>query len=524
LLLLGLAWPGRPAAAQGAAGWEATWDNDIRLASLVRLAAPAAAGRDAGEAFEFPGPRRGITAARLDWRAALNLQSGGFGVRVGGEAWVDMADGVSDPYDGPLYIYRGAAAGRGALATGLPRERDHRVDLRDAFLHGTVSLAGDDRLSFRLGRHVVLWGESLYFPGNGVAAAQAPLDGGSLDADAAYRARDVFLPVGQLSASWQPAPGLALQGYYQFEYRRSRLDTVGSYGQAIGPLSTEAAARVAALLPGTAPVILLPGGQHRPPGQGQFGAALKGRAGAYSFGLYAARYHAKQPVPDLVLTGQRLGPYGLGATRLVYPAGIQLFGVSLARLVGETSVAAELSVRRRMPFATAGVVAAPGEDGARAVPRGDSWHAQLSWDGVVQSLSWLPGGLMVSGELAGNGRLGRPDNPGQVLPGRSAAALAVRTVLEPRLFQILAGVDLTLPVAIGYNLAGRSPVEPLMTHGTGDVSVGASLSFGAGWQARLTLTHYLGAPAPAALAYAGSGAGRPSGAGDFLSLSLRRVF
>ena len=56
----------------------------------------------------------------------------------------------------------------------VQRQEGEDADLLNAFLYDSFDV-GDVPVSFRIGRHSLLWGESLFFAGNGIAAGQAPI-------------------------------------------------------------------------------------------------------------------------------------------------------------------------------------------------------------------------------------------------------------------------------------------------------------------------------------------------------------
>src|SRR5262249_22353821 len=102
------------------------------------------------------------------------------------------------------------------------------VDLEDAFVYANVAI-DDVPVSLRIGRQTLLWGESLFFNPNAIAAAQTPYDDvKDVSAPSDY-SRDVFLPVAQASLTVQPSPDLSLSFYYQFERRVSPPPGVGSH-------------------------------------------------------------------------------------------------------------------------------------------------------------------------------------------------------------------------------------------------------------------------------------------------------
>ncbi|MNX64789.1 hypothetical protein D3C86_958210 [compost metagenome] len=97
--------------------------------------------------------------------------------------------------------------------------------LLDAFVFGSWDLDGR-YLSAKAGRHLVAWGESLFWPN--ISQGQAPVDATKFNVPGT-EAKDSYLPVGQVSGSWSLNENLALVGYYQYEWEKTQLNPVGDY-------------------------------------------------------------------------------------------------------------------------------------------------------------------------------------------------------------------------------------------------------------------------------------------------------
>ena len=103
-------------------------------------------------------------------------------------------------------------------------------------------------------------------------------------------------------------------------------------------------------------------------------------------------------------------------------------------------------------------------------------------------------------------------------------------VFEPAYFQVLSGLDITVPFGLGYGLSGRSSViNPGFSvyHG-GDLSIGVKGEYLQVWKLAFNYTHFFGSMATAVVppnapvqtySY-----GQTLGDRDFISLSLQRTF
>jgi hypothetical protein len=79
-------------------------------------------------------------------------------------------------------------------------------------------------------------------------------------------------------------------------------------------------------------------------------------------------------------------------------------------------------------------------------------------------------------------------------PNTTRDAAAIRFLFSPQYFQVYPGVDLTVPIGVGYGLIGRSAVSNfggLPEHG-GDASIGLSADIKKQWKAALNYTRYYG--------------------------------
>lgn len=97
--------------------------------------------------------------------------------------------------------------------------------LLDAFVFGSWNF--DDRyLSVKAGRHLVAWGESLFWPN--ISQGQAPVDATKFNVPGT-EAKDAYLPVGQLSASFSLTDDLTLVGFWQYEWEETLINPVGDF-------------------------------------------------------------------------------------------------------------------------------------------------------------------------------------------------------------------------------------------------------------------------------------------------------
>ncbi|MDB5367429.1 MAG: hypothetical protein JWM77_3356 [Rhodospirillales bacterium] len=488
------------------------WDTTVWLTTLLqpgratlnlRNYCDGTAGRQSDCTYQ------GVRQGRLDVATSLDLSMQWFSARAGAIAWYDAVD-RPDHHD-----LRGVEIDTSAHG-------GQAVEVYEAFLRGEFDLAGG-RLSVRAGRQSLIWGETLFFTSNGIAAAQAPVDTYRPQTRGGYSGTDAFLPVNQISVNWQPAGGWSVEAYAQLEWRRSRIDPHDAYASASDILGAEGNRAFGLDASNGATPIYTRIGDRRPRDVGAFGFALRGHVADLDVGLYAIRYNAT--TPTVLIQPGRDGPR---TYQLDYKRDIELYGLSVAGPLGDAEFGFELSARRNAPLVNGGVVVPNGSNLATVArdevePIGDSLHAQFSWMQKLSPSSLLVGGADWSGEIAANQLLDRND-AARRQPARTRFAASVRTVLAPHIFQVLPHLDLSLPISVGYNFVGLSSLDPAMNRGTGDISIGIRADFQQAWKAELTLTHYFGRAKNADTVFGGGGALQPLSNWDSIQITLQRSF
>ena len=490
-------------------GLELRWDNTVRLSAAARIEPRSNVLID--DANIDDGDRNfgtGLVSKRLDVLSELDVTRGDFGLRVSGTGWYDPTYLERNDNNSPA-TFNPISVPHDRFTHAVRDREGEGTRLLDAFVHGSFDV-GDMPLSFRLGRHIEIWGESLFFAENGIAAGQAPLDAVKELAQPAAEAKEIFLPVWQASLSLSPVPGVSVDLYDQFEWRKDLLPGSGSYFSSADFLDAGGERYFLG-----ADRYLLRGHDLRGSSSGQYGIALQFTSADINYGFYALRFNSKEPQvylhPDNTILSGKAGTY-----QLVYPEGIEIYGVSASSYLGESNVAGEISLRRNMPLVSGPVTVPDGvqADGDRhpLYALGDTLHAQVSSvSSFGASALWQRADL--SAELAANDRLSVIKNAEALEPGRDKFAAAVRITFEPEYFEVLPNLDLSLPMSIGYNLAGKSSIDDTQNARAGDVEFGISATFKTVWQANLTMTRFFG---PAAR--------QPLADRDFLALSIERVF
>jgi hypothetical protein len=445
---------------------------------------------------------KGLISNRVDLLTEFDVKyKDTMGFRVSGAAWYDgvyhrdtdhdspgTANAVSVPYNRFNARTRSLHGGTG--------------EILDAFVYASGKL-GEIPSTVRLGRHTVLYGESLFFGNNGIAGGQAPIDVIKLLSVPNSQFKEIVRPVSQVSTQFQLLENLALGAYYQFEWRKTLIPSAGSYFAAADVL--EGSERF--LLPAPPGASLYRTSDENPRDSGQGGVQLRWRPAAVDveLGLYATRYHDKTPqfYATSFLAGGVLDPAigRFGDFRLVYPENIKAYGASFSTQIGDFNVAGEASVRRNTPLVSdptifgATTPALAGDNrGNPAYAVGKSAHLQLSTVYIVPRASFWDTATFL-GEVAWNRRTSITRNPSAVAANSARDAWAMRFLFEPSWFQVASGLDVSVPIGLGYSPKGNSSVvsqfNPAGKDG-GDFSIGIKGFYQQTWKFGLIYTGFFG--------------------------------
>lgn len=531
------------------------WDNTVKYSAGIRVKERSATltqfsgtpadggtypsalnGDDGDRNFE----RGGLISNRLDVLSEMDLvYRKDLGFRVSGAGWYDAVYNRGHVGDSPA-TSNALSVPANEFTDATRKLHGRKAELLDAFVFGATDV-GEARLSGRLGRHTVLWGESLFYGANAIAGTQSPVDAIKAASVPGSTTKEIIMPVGQLSGQLQLSPALTFMGYYQYEWQRTRLPAAGSYFSTTDFLDAGGERiRVAPGVPGNG---FARGRDIEASDRGQFGLGLRTQLGGFDLGLYATRFHAKTPVIYTRPGAPGTAGAAVGQYQLVFPQGIRAFGVSATTTVDSVNYAAEVSVRRGTPLvsnpqAVIGAVEA-NNDGSPLYAIGNTAHANFSllWTMPRFFLSDEPSLSMevAYNQLTGCSRNCAPSAAGSFRPngaldpGTDRRAAAVRAAFSAPQRNVLDGLDLTPSLSIGYN-AGKSPVVILGPDKGGDATLSLGGNYLTVWDFSLAYTYYYGKGNTST--YASSNAtlngnftfAQSLKDRNFVSLSLRRTF
>jgi len=499
------------------------WDNTIKYSTAYRLH-----GQDSSLTSDVnsdDGDRnfnKGIASNRFDLFSELGMSFQQFGFRVTGAAWYDSAYNRSNDNNSTTVNHLGRSDSFDSETEELA---GRKAELLDAFVYGSSDIAGH-KTSFRLGKHTLLWGQSLFFPTNGIAYGQAPIDAAKALSVPNTRAAELFMPINQLSMQFQFSDTVSMAAFYQLDWEKTRLPPSGGYFST-ADIVGEGNKRIIvgqsqAIGDADGNISLYRGKSKNASHSGQFGIALNFNPaeGNTEYGLYALRFNNRLPQIYAYQGKNFLAQPGqVGEFSEVYSEGVKMLGASFSTSAGDASFAGEVSTRYDMPLRKLGPVFVDVDDNTRdAHALGRTVHAQLSSIYLVpRSPLWESASFV--GELAWHRLLSVTKNSEQFSSSDfTDSAVGARFVLEPNYYQAAPGLDLFVPIGFGYT-HGKSPIDAAFNNynadGGGDMSVGLRSVYDNTWNGLLNYTHFYGSGNSADNAYRDR---------DFISLSIQRAF
>ena len=496
-------------------GFDIRLDTTVRTSLGLRLGGqnPALLSNinadDGDRAF-----KPGFISERVDVTSQLDVSRGDLGFTLSADGWYDAAYQTHDANHSSA-TFNPVSVPANEFPADVRRLMGETAELGNAYFRDKFDIGGTP-VTVRVGRQTLLWGESLFFPQDGIAAAQAPVDVIKAISQPLVENRELFLPVSQAYVRVSLPHGMSFEAYDQFEWRRDRTPGVASY------FSTNDIADVGgerAFTPDGG--VLFRGKDSTPSGVGQFGAALRRTSDVVDLGLYAIRYDAKEP--------QIAAIYPTDTTyHEVFPRAIELLGLSASTYLGNDTLAGEISERWHTPLVSRlpGALAI-GSPGGPVAPLGVGYLNGTGLAGyatgeTLQALASFerqlrPGRLwnaaVLDAEFAVTDLLRVNSNPQSRLPGTTRLATAFEVVFTPSYYQVLPGLDMTAQLGAQLGLSGRSSVDPGMVAGTGNVTFSLSATYRTVWEAGISYTRFIGSPRVQALADR-----------DFVTFTVSRTF
>ncbi|MBU5613835.1 DUF1302 domain-containing protein [Geomonas azotofigens] len=442
----------------------------------------------------------GIVSNRLDILSEFDaVYKQSYGVRFSGAGWYD------ERYHEHLDNNSPGTSNR-RVGTGLSDYTKRYFsgpsgELLDAFAFGKFE-AGETPVSIRAGRHTVYWGESmLAFGGaNGISYAQSPVDLAKALAQPGVELKEIYRPLNQVSVQVQPLPSLSIAAQYFLQWEPVRFPESGSYLSFADPYLKGGESLF------TGPGLKLPHGYDIEPDRtGDWGISARWSPEwlAGTVGAYYRNFSDK--VPQLLIDASPMMSGGTPDYRFSYPGNISLYGLSFAKQILGVSVGAEVSYRHNMPLLSVpvtvgvpGAAAVPGKGGV-AGARGETFHSLVNFLYLVNRTP-----LFDKAEVLAEFTYGRylhVSRGEQYFKGNDAYtgldhvtrdAMSGALNFTPTWYQLLPGVDMSMPLSIASGLFGVSAVGMGGSSQNGSYSAGLSFDILARYTATINYSGFFG--------------------------------
>jgi len=525
--------------------WKVRWDNTIKYSNLYRLQDPnqtylgLGVGPGVGQGTGFTGAGdgnrnfdKGFASHRFDVLTEFDaIYKNKMGVRLSADGWYDPVYHRSN--DNDTGFTHNVSAPANEFTDGTRRRMGEYTRLLDAygFFKGEI---GSMPFRVNVGQHTTIYGESLLGGNNAIAAANGPVDIIKAATVPGAKVKEFLLPVPQLSFSLQPTEKLKVGAYYQTTWRESQFFAPGSFLSPNDVFGRDAEALFSGTNGGWVPRVSDIDARD----SGQWGTEIKYRPDSVDveLGLYAVNWHDKVASAlyfDPTANGGFNPPAQSGGNyRRVFAEDIRAYGVSASGVIAKHSISLESSYRSNMPivggagFFQAVLPFAPRDNNNNpAYAVGNSFHTTLVAINTIQPNFLMDGGSYVV-QWDYHKLVDVDKNPNARDRGMDSHANQVTFILQPEYYNVIDGVDIQLPIVLGYTI-GKSPLYAGWVDGGGTLDVGIKGTYRTVWEFGLNYRNFYGPEGQSLGSGPNLGNGRQDQTlsdRDFLSFTLSRTF
>ena len=316
---------------------------------------------------------------------------------------------------------------------GTVDEHRDRLEMLDYFLYGSGTLPGEREFNLRLGSQVINWGEATFTSGINGLQNRADLIARNTPG---VEVKEILLPTGALYGQVDVMTDLTFEAYYQYEWKKTELNGVGSYfsdRDFLGP------GAVNFLIPLGSPDNLLAiprTADEAASDSGQWGAALHWVVlGDTDIGLYYINAHSKAPAYQVNFLAGLPESYTIR-----YFEDIQGYAASFTTVLANTNIQGEVSYKTGVP-----VVLLNGDP-----VEGDLASYQLGGSYVFEPTKLWDDAVLVF-ELAG--AYVTSEDSAELLYDDHGTVVNVR--FEPAYLNLTQGLDLKVPIFLRRGLDGN---------------------------------------------------------------------
>ena len=295
---------------------------------------------------------RGLVQNKISTVTEMDINRDNFGVFARARAYYDdVYDQDTDQSQEDYLTYNnsknfpGGDADFREFPPGTVDEHRDRIEMLDYFLYASGEMPGERLYTVRLGSQVINWGEATFTSGINGLQNRADLIARNTPG---VEVKEILLPTGALYGQTDVMPGVTLEAYYQYEWKKTELNGVGSFFSDRDFLGPGARNFLIPIGPDPDNITAIP----RTPDEGasssgQWGTALHWiTEGDTDFGLYYINAHSKAPAYQV--------NYGAGGVfpesyTIRYFEDIQGYAASFTTVMADTNIQGEVSYKTDVP-------------------------------------------------------------------------------------------------------------------------------------------------------------------------------
>jgi len=376
-----------------------------------------------------------VTEMKLSWRDV--------GLFARARAYYDDAyDGNTDmdsqgflTYNDSIEFPNGDAK-RGEFPDATVDAHRDRFEMLDYFLYSSGTLGENHLYDIRLGSQVINWGEATFTPGINGLQNRADLIARNTPG---VEVKEILLPTGAVYGQVDVVDNLTFESYYQYEWKKTELNGVGSYFSDRDFLGSGARNFLIPVGNDPANIQAIPRtADEGASDSGQWGAALHWIVfGDTDLGFYYVNEHNKAPAYQVNFA--KGNPFPESYT-IRYFEDIQGYAASFTTVVADTNVQGEVSYKTDTPVVLANGDPVEGNVAAYQVGGSYVFEPNALWDDA--NLTFELAGAYVTSEDSADLRY---DDHGTVINLR----------FEPSYLNIMPGLDLKVPIFLRRGLDGN---------------------------------------------------------------------
>ena len=509
--------------------WQIRWDNTFKANVMARVAQQdddvitpqARASWNLADDADLSVDRSGggLVSTRIDVISEMDvIWKDDFGFRVSGSGWYDPQ------YENSNNDHPGDRDQTWASPSAKVGDYNHEAqdlhyrggELLDAFVFANFDI-GDTALGVRAGRHTIYWGNGLLTNGalHGFGGSMAPIDFNKALSVPGSEAKELFMPSGKVSSTFQLTDNLTFNAYYGFEHVHYRLPEDGTYWSPAESLAENS--EFAPVFPAAENGDIRRG--FKPRGysdeSGDYGVNVQ-----YFFeslglemsviyinhtdmninGLVGSIGSPGTPRPGDDGEGDALlaaNAAAIGESKWIFKEDISVYGLSFAKEIAGVSVGVDL-VRREDQALAPQLEAAFTVGGGRDITSfngddypgvvGDTYHVNINGLGLLNGDKglWDGGTWILEATFSMLDSCNENCELLDVRVSEDRVISQVAGIFVPTWYQVRPGWDMSIPMAVNYTIDGeKAPYSFAGDEEAGSASIGVRVDIDQLWKVDL---------------------------------------